>query len=442
MTTRTAFLAALALAALAGATPNAPAQQAVPAASDSLRLPALQAEAQAADPRADQLALQARVATLQQRNISAERLPSLSAAAQAQYQSQVLRIPIQLPGGVAFPTPLHDSYDAHLEAQESLFDPSATPRRGVVRAELAQSDATTSTALFGLRHEVNDAFFTAAALQERAREVALAITDLRARLREARERVAHGTALPGDTATFAAAILQRRQDEIQIAADRRAAVARLSELTGRPLADSAPLALPSLAEAAAAARRGLDSLRARPEYAQFSAAQELLARQTQVQSARELPRVSAFARIGYGRPGQNLLGTTFQSYWLAGVQVRWQPFTWGTVDRDRQVLEVQRQIVATNEKAFTAQLRRSLQTTLATIDQLDSALALDDRIVALRERIEAQARAQLEEGVITSADYVDRSTDVLDARLARGMRRVALDRARADLLTTLGLEIP
>ena len=441
MSARTVVLAALAVAALPIAPRPTPAQQAPPAA-DSLRLATLQAEARAADPRQAQLALQAREAALQQRNIAAERLPLVSAAAQAQYQSQVLRIPIQLPGGQQFPTPLHDAYDAHVEAQESLFDPSAAPRRGVVRAELAQSDAATHTALFGLQREVNDAFFAAASLQERARAVASTITDLTARLREARERFRQGAALPGDTATFAAAILQRRQDEIQFLADRRAAIARLAELTGRPLGDGAPLALPALGPAAAAARRGLDSLRARPEYAQFAAARDLLERQTQVQSAREMPRVSAFARVGYGRPGQNLLGTSFQTYWLGGVQVQWTPFTWGTVDRDRQVLEVQRQIVATSEAAFTAQLRRSLQGTLATINQLDSTLSMDDRIVALRERIEEQARAQLEEGVVTSADYVDRSTDVLDARLARVMHRVALERARADLLTTLGLEIP
>jgi len=42
----------------------------------------------------------------------------------------------------------------------------------------------------------------------------------------------------------------------------------------------------------------------------------------------------------------------------------------------------------------------------------------------------------------TAADAVDRSSDVLSARLARIQHRVQLAQARANLLTTLGVEVP
>ena len=137
-----------------------------------------------------------------------------------------------------------------------------------------------------------------------------------------------------------------------------------------------------------------------------------------------------------------MLSTTFQSYWLAGVQVQWAPWTWGTTTRDREVLELQREIVATNEAAFTASLRRGVQQSLAAMSRLDTALALDERIIALREQVERETAAKLREGVITAAEFADRATELLSARLAFAQHRVELAQARATFLTVIGVNLP
>jgi outer membrane protein TolC len=341
-----------------------------------------------------------------------------------------------------FPTPSNDTYDAHVEAQQSLLDPTLRSRQAVERAELAESQAQVHASVFGRRFEVNDAFFSAAMVEQRIAELDVAIRDLESRLRETAIRLREGAALPGDTASVAATLLQRRQDLYQARADRAAALARLAELTGRAISDSAPAVIPNLAEPVARAIAALDQLRARPEYEEFSATRARLARQEQAQAAQEKPRLSAFGRLGYGRPGLNPLNTSFDTYWLGGVQVQWSPWNWGANSRDREVLEIQREIVVTNEEAFTQSLHRGIQQSLATIARLDSILVLDDRIVALRERVESETRVKLSEGAATAAEAVDRSSDVLSARLARIQHRVQLAQARANLLTTLGVEVP
>ena len=283
------------LATLATAA-RATAQQTAAAPADSFRLGALQADAVRLDPRQRQLQLQTSATNLRLRNIAAERLPSLSANGQAQYQSEVTRLAVPIPG-VTIPSPPHDTYDARLNAQESLFDPTIAPRRNVERAQLAESQAQVRVTLFGLRQEVTDAFFTAASLAERASTVEATITDLAARLREAQTRLREGAATPSDTASFAATMLQRRQDLLQLRADRGAALARLSELVGRPIPPDAPVALPDLAAPAATAIGALDQLRARPEYEQFRASRDRIALQEAVTAAQEKPRVSAFGRV-------------------------------------------------------------------------------------------------------------------------------------------------
>ncbi|HEX5829366.1 MAG TPA: TolC family protein, partial [Gemmatimonadaceae bacterium] len=220
-----------------------------------------------------------------------------------------------------------------------------------------------------------------------------------------------------------------------------AALTVLGELTGRVVAESDVLALPDLEAEVARARATLPELRARPEYEWFARSREALGRQEEAVAAQDRPRLFAFGRAGYGRPGLNPLARAVDEYWLAGVQLEWTPWNWGTTRREREELAIRQRIVATEEAAFTESIRRGVANDVAAIDRLARSLEADDTIIALRERILGEARLRFGEGVVTSAEYVDRETDLLAARLARATHRVELAQARARFLTLLGLEV-
>lgn len=427
-----------ALACLALAGPPAHAQT---PASDSLRLGALHTGAMRRDPRARELALLTAQSRLRQQTLDAEQRPSLSVEGQAQYQSDVARIPIVLPGGVSPPVPPHDTYDARVVAQQRLYDPTRTSRRAVEEAQLADAQARLRVSLTGVRQNVNDLFFAALRAQSQVSESELAITDLEAQRAVAATRVREGTALPSEDMTLRAEVLRRRQAIAELKASRRATLEVLADVTGTPLDTAVLLGAADLAAEVSRARASLADVRARAEYVQFASARALLAKQEDARSAQDKPRVSAFGRVGYGRPGLNPLNDKFDAYWLTGVQLQWSPWTWGTTDRDREVLSLQRQIVSAEEQQFTETLRRGTAQDLASIDRLSATLAADDEIVTLRENIVTETRVRFAEGVVTSAEYVDRQTDVLSARINRALHRVELAQARARFLTTLGLEV-
>ncbi|MEO5816327.1 MAG: TolC family protein [Gemmatimonadaceae bacterium] len=410
-------------------------------AADTLRLGTLQTSATLRDPRGRELELLSIQSKLRQKSLDAESRPSLSVESMAQYQSDVPRIPIALPGGVSPPVPPHDMYDARVVAQQRLYDPAIAPRRAVEDAQLAESQAKLRVALFSVRQNVNDVFFASLRAQEQIAELQTTITDLEAQSRVAASRVREGAALPSEELALRAELLRRRQSVAEFVATRGASLEVLADLTGQSLDSVSVLGTPDLAADVARARIGLTDLRARAEYEQFAKSRAVLERQAQARSAQDKPRVSAYGRVGYGQPGLNPLNTGFDSYWLAGVQLQWTPWNWGTTSRDREVLAVQRQIVSVEEQNFTDNLRRGVAQDLASIDRLAGTLAADDEIVALRDRIAAETRVRFGEGVVTSAEYVDRETDVLSARISRATHRVELAQARVRLLTTLGIEV-
>jgi outer membrane protein TolC len=410
------------------------------AQADSLRLSSVTTAAIAADPRAAQLELLASQSALRLRNIAADLKPAVSLDGLAQYQSDVASLDVNLPG-IELPTPSRDTYDARLGIQQRIYDPSITARRAVERAQLRESQARVRTAIYSLHESANTAFFTALRSQTQIAELETAIRDLEAQLEVADSRVKAGTALQSETNTLRAELLRRRQAVAEQRAARNAAIAILSDLTGKPIDPATPIAIPDLASEAAQARSHLAAIRSRPEYEQFERTREVLSLSQKAQAALEKPRLSAFGRAGYGRPGLNPLNNKFESYWLSGIQFQWTPGIWGTSSRDRQIADLERQIVDTEEQAFSAQLLRAIEQDLASIARLESSLADDEAIIALRENIFAETRSRYREAVITSAEYVDRQTDVLSARLSRATHRVELEQARAHLLTTLGMEV-
>lgn len=405
-------------------------------AQDTLRLGALQAAAVERDPRARQAALQAEATELRLRTLRTERLPQLSLRAEAAHQSEVPAIPITLPD-VEVPVPPRDRIEASLDVQLSLYDGGV--RQGRTRVEEAQLEAARAelaAQLYPLRMEVNEAFFAAFLLQERVREIGTLLDDLGARLEVVRAQVRAGAALPGDTAALRAELLGAAQQRDELAADRRAALRVLGRLAGRAVGEGDLLVLPELPDP------GSDGIaRTHPQYAVFAARRERLARETALVRARTLPQVSAFGQLSYGRPGFAQFRDDLHDYWMGGVRVRWTPWDWGAAERERGVLAVQRQLVDTEEAAFTDRLEREVQDEVEAAERLRAALETDERIVVLREQVERQARAQLEERAITPAVYVDARTDLQEARIARDRHRVELARARARYLTTLGIGI-
>lgn len=422
-----AFTVALALAAPLSA------QSAGVAAPVELR--ALLAGLARSDRRAAQLPLLERQSALRTRTLDRELLPSASAFAAGQYVSDVPSI-----GGT--PMVPYQQYDAYVTVRQRLLDPTRSVRRDLESAQLDEAEARVRSALWQQRQQLSDAFFTLLALDAERRTLDAARVELETQRRLAATRVDAGTALASEVALLDAALLRQRQSLDDIDANRDATRAVLASLAGTAIGDDTPLRMPELADAASAARRALDTIAARPEYGQFDGMRAVLAARARQTARADLPKLAAFARTGYGRPGINPLARDFQSYWVAGLQLEWTPQLWGSTSRDAEVQRIQQQIVATEEAQFRESISRAIQRDLAAIDRLARSLESDDAIIALHERIAAETRRRFAEGGITAGELVDRETDLLNARTARELHRVRLAEAQARFLTTVGQEIP
>ena len=288
---------------------------------------------------------------------------------------------------------------------------------------------------------MNDAFFAAALLQERVQALAATIAELEARLHETNVRVREGAALPADAAAVEASLLQRRQDDDALRATRQSALKRLSNLTGRDIGEDIELASPDSNDAVAHARRE-NTLRSRPEFVEFARTQERL-RARAGRRCKPGPAAVVSLRQRRCRPPRAELhrrrspgGTAWSDCSYVGAHGRGA----------RRGANARR--LACNNRSLPPTRRLSRRDLpgqphmdSTSIDCLQRAVTIDDRIVELREQIVRTSEVRFREGALTASEYVDRSTDLLEARFARAGHRVELAEASARFLTTLGLEV-
>ena len=419
-------------------------------AADTLRLAALHVLAVEEDARTRRSELERRAAALRMENVTVGRLPQFQLRGDAAYQSEVISLPFEGPD-LAASQPPKERYELALEADWRIWDGGiAAARRDVERAGLSSTLATIDAEVFQTRAEVSDAFFSALLLQEQEREVDLLIEDLESRLLEVRVRVEEGAALPGDMASMRAELLGALQRRDRLVHDGRTALRVLARLVGRPIPETAILALPQLSEQMAAhATAGAADPRSRlpaearlhPQFSAFDAQRETRERQAAAVEATRRPSVSLFGQLAYGSPGFDQFNDSLHEYWRAGVRVQWAPWSWNRHEREIEELALQRRIVDTHEERFRDALLRALEHPLGTIENMRAALDSDDEIVALREEAEAYARAQLEERAIPVSVYTRARTDLQDARIARLLHGIELARAQARYLITLGVEL-
>ena len=240
-------------------------------AQDTVTVEQLQAAALRIDPRAAQRELLRAATDLRLAVIDADRLPQIEINGYASHQSDVTRPSLGVPG-VTVPDLPKDRWQTTLDLEQRLYDGGEVARRRELEAARhAESQAAVDVALYGLRSEVNAAFFSAFLLEKRSAEYDALVADLDARLAAVRARVEAGTALGRDAAEIEAERVRATLQRDEARASRRASLSILANLVGRRIDTTDVLVLPGgepersqpIDPTAAAA------LRLRPEFEQL-----------------------------------------------------------------------------------------------------------------------------------------------------------------------------
>jgi outer membrane protein TolC len=404
--------------------------------SDTLTIYDCYRQAEKTYPLARQSDMLVKSNELKIKNLNKNYLPQLNLNGSASLQSDVTELKLNLPAQfsfIKFPEINRDMYKLTVDVNQSIYDGNVTGYQKKLESYNLQSDQKSlQVELYQLKSQINQAYFSILMLQENEKLLKSNENQLESKLKEVQSAVANGSMLASNEDALKAELMNIDQQLIETSNDRITAFQALSELISSPITENSKLVLPHVQISSTSFEDN------RPELQLYNIQQLKTDVMKNMVNTRWNPKFSAFGQAGYGRPGLNMLSNDFTPWWLFGARLTWNIWNWNQNKNEKKIYDIQNDIIGTQKETFEKNLRIEAENGLAEIEKLAELLLKDEEIIELRTKITHSASSQLDNGVITSSDYIARLNEETMAKLTLELHRIQLVKAKIAYLFTLG----
>jgi outer membrane protein TolC len=357
--------------------------------------------------------------------------PQANASAQATYQSAVTSIPIKIPN-LNIETPSKDQYKIVTDISQLIYDGGSIAHQSRLQQLNALVDEEKiEVELQKLRERINQLYLRALLVDEQVKQISIASVDFQAGIKRVQGQVQNGTALRSNLAVLQAEQLKNEQRKIEFQATRKGLLDVLSLFINQPISPDAVLQVPSVPILPT-------DLSNRSEIKLFQLQDSLLHRQQEFLSIKNKPRISLFAQGGYGRPALDFLKNDFEFFALGGIRVNWLLSNFYTSRREKELVNINRRTVDIQKENFVLNTNAMLQQQQSEINKMQELIAIDQQIIELREQVKQSVGAQLQNGLITSSDFIREVNAAEAARQSLVLHQLQLLQAKIDYITTTG----
>ncbi len=333
-------------------------------------------------------------------NIKTSFLPQLNVSGQATYQSDVTTLDIPIPNIKINPVS-KDQYKVWADVNQLLYDGGLSKsQQQVQKVSAAVDDQKTEVELYKLKDRINQLYLGILLLDAQLKQTESVKSDLGIGLNTVNAQVKNGIAFKSSALVLEAQLLQDDQRVIEIKSNRKALLNVLSLFINRPLAEEVQLVTPLVNETIE------EGNIIRPELKLYSYQDSLWKTQQHLINAKNMPKANLFAQGGYGRPTLNFLRNDFNFYYLGGLKINWSLGNYYTSKREKQILTVNEKLNEVQRDVFLFNTGTQLTQQKSETDKLNRLVEVDERIIDIRKKITELSKAQLQNAVITSNDYL------------------------------------
>ena len=255
--------------------------------------------------------------------------------------------------------------------------------------------------------------------------------DLDARVRKMQVQVDNGITL-GSAADILRAELLRVGQKMEVDAGMVSARSMMEVFTGIPVSGATVFVVPDFQADAFI----FDNQR--KETYLMKLQQERLLRSEPLLAAKYRPRVSWFGELGYGRPGLNMLDDDFDTYYLLGAGLQWRLWDWRNLQQEKKMLGLRSGIVETQKATFDQGIKASYADLLAQAAKFRQVIGKDEEIIRIRTSIVNTYASQLENGVITSTEYLIEKNAETRSKLDLEYHKIALSKTFMEYQLLMG----
>lgn len=324
--------------------------------------------------------------------------PKINISGTATYQSDVPHLNINMPG-INIPSPDKFQYKAVADINQTIYDGGIISQQNdMIKANYELEIKKLEVELYKVKERITDIYFGILMLQAQTEQNELYKKDLQLVAEKVQAQVNNGVVLKSNLSVLQAEILKARQREIEMEAGRKAYIAMLAQLTGISISENATPVKPPQINISGEVKR--------PEIDMFKLQSDAAEAQRGMISAKNLPKINAFLQGGYGKPALNLFKNEGDFFYITGVSLVIPISGYYNQAREYELLNLNKLSTEVMKETFLFNTQLEINKQKEDIKKFDELLQTDNEIIQLRESITAASKAQLENGVINSNDYL------------------------------------
>lgn len=369
---------------------------------------------------------------LENQKLSGKNLPQVTAYGKAWYQSDAITVTIPFPGMEGLEID-RLQYNTGVNIDQKILDGglnSILKHIKVLEGEIGQLE--TEVSLYKLNELVNTHFFGIIRLEKSVKILQLKSETLRERKAQVEAGVKNGIILEQELARIEAEIAATHQQVAEMVFGKAQLQNRLAVLAGKN-GKQISWVLPKEI-------RISDSL-VRIETMLYERNREYLESIKDIQGRKYVPQISAYGQAGYSYPGLNFFENKSDVYYIVGAKLSWKIFDWNEGKKEKQLIELHKNKVDIAEQSFNRNLEISIANQIEEIKMVEALISTDQKIISLKNKITKTSAASLDNGIITSADYLNDLNAELKARIDAEIHKIQLMEAKAKLVVIKGIHL-
>lgn len=327
-------------------------------------------------------------------------LPQLSINGQASYQSDVAFLPVSFPG-IRIESLTKDQYKIYADVTQTIYDGGIMSSQAGIQESINEiDDQKIEIELLKVQERVNQIYLGILLIDAQLTQINFVKNDLNASIEKLDAAYVNGTATKSDVDVLRAELLKSEQRKIELNSSRISYLNMLALLINENLNESTLLSIPAPISFLSAEEI------ARPELKLFSAQKNLIENQDGLTVSKIIPKANLFFQGGYGKPGLNLLKNGFDWYYITGIRFSWSLSNLYSYGNESEINQLNIKSIDAQTETFLLNTNITVNQQLQEIDKLKKMIEVDKNIIDLRTSIKETAQAKLENGVITSNDYI------------------------------------
>ncbi|HEY4787649.1 MAG TPA: TolC family protein [Bacteroidales bacterium] len=363
-------------------------------------------------------------------NINSKWLPQVNVVATASHQTEATVFALGSES-LAFPK---DNYSYGLHVTQTLFDFGLTSELKKVERAGTQSEVLKNEIeLYKLNDKVLQLYGGLLVSKENIKILESYLDDLKNRQAGMASSVNNGAMLQSNLDVLDVELLRTSQKLIEANTNFKVLCQTLGLLLNKQIDEKASFAEISTAQLSFTPVT-------RPELQYFESQQSLLDERAKLLNRKSMPYVMLFGEGAYGTTGYDMLKTDLHWYGIFGARLTWNINSIHSNHYEKSNLKINKSMVDEQKELFQLSMNTTMVQVDGEISKLKDMIQMDSTIVNKRISVSKTSASQLENGAITSADYLSYLNAEKQAVLSQHIHEIQLGIAIKNKEITSGIK--